>query len=331
VDPRHFRLLNDWQQDFPRCDRPFAVVAAEVGLDEDAVLAVYREWRDSGLVSRLGPVFATRRVGASALVALAATPAELEAVAARVNAVPEVNHNYEREHHFNLWFVITAVDEARLDAIVAELRADTGCEVIVLPMEEAHHIDLGFDLSGSANTNTQAAPPVLPALGAPCSLAGVEQALMRALQDGLPLVSSPYAELGKRIGLNGAAVCGILDGWLASGVLRRFGVVVRHHELGYTANAMCVWDIPDALAAELGRRLGAESGVTLCYRRRRALPHWPYNLFCMIHGKARQEVLATRDGIATRLGLDAWPHAVLFSGQRFKQRGACYMPESADV
>jgi DNA-binding Lrp family transcriptional regulator len=88
------------------------------------------------------------------------------------------------------------------------------------------------------------------------------------------------------------------------GLIRRFGVVVRHHELGLEANAMCVWDVPDAEVSALGRRLAQEAAVTLCYRRSRVPPDWPYNLFCMIHGSAREEVLAARADSPSRLGLD---------------------------
>ena len=114
---------------------------------------------------------------------------------------------------------------------------------------------------------------------------------------------------------------------LEDGLIRRFGVVVRHHELGIKANAMCVWDVPDELASTLGRQLARYPGVTLCYRRARSLPHWPYNLFCMIHGRSHDAVTATRNDIAQRLGLDRWTHAVLFSSRRFKQRGARYLSE----
>ncbi len=323
-DALRFRLLNDWQHDFPRVEEPFGRIAAQLGHTSCAVLAAYRDLQAGGVVSRIGPVFATRRVGASALVALAVTPGELDAVAARVSAVAEVNHNYEREHRYNLWFVVTAADAQRLEEVVAGIESDTGYAAIRLPMEEAYHIDLGFDLGGGAPA---ARPASVPVAGAPCALPGIEQALMRALQLGLPLVARPYAELGNQVGLSGAMVCGIIDEWLASGLLRRFGVVVRHHELGYTANAMCVWDVADERVGEIGRLLGTQPGVTLCYRRSRVRPHWPYNLFCMIHGKAREDVLATRAALAGRLGLDQWPHAVLFSRRRFKQRGACYLPQ----
>ncbi|NTV12013.1 MAG: Lrp/AsnC family transcriptional regulator [Zoogloea sp.] len=150
---------------------------------------------------------------------------------------------------------------------------------------------------------------------------------MAALQDGLPLVPHPYDELGRRVELSRGMVIELLERWLDEGLIKRFGLVVRHHELGFRANAMCVWDVPDAQVSEIGRRLGAEPGITLCYRRRRALPGWPYNLFTMIHGKSRDEVEAQRKDIAARLGLDAWPHAVLFSTRRFKQQGARYLAE----
>lgn len=330
-EARRLRLLNDWQHGFPLVERPFAELGRAVGASETEVLDAFRAWQADGAVSRIGPVVAARRVGASALAALAVPPVRLAEVAAQVSARPEVNHNYEREHALNLWFVLTAASQDALDAALAAIAAETGLQPVVLPMIEAYHIDLGFDLCGISTCRPAQRAAVEPA-GAlasspPCALPGIEQGLLQALQRGLPLVPQPYEELGARVDLSGALVCAFIDEWLSAGLLQRFGVVVRHHELGYTANAMCVWDVPDDRVGEFGRLLGREAQVTLCYRRRRALPHWRYNLFCMIHGKAREEVLATRAAIAGRIGLDRWPHEVLFSLRRFKQRGACYLPD----
>jgi siroheme decarboxylase len=151
-----------------------------------------------------------------------------------------------------------------------------------------------------------------------------ERALLAALADGLPLEPRPFAALGERLGLGEAEVLETLRGLGERGVVRRFGVVVRHHELGYRANAMVVWDVPDDRVDATGRTLATAPGVTLCYRRPRRPPDWPYNLFCMIHGRDREAVLRVVDRAAAAAGLASVPRAVLFSGRRFKQRGAAF-------
>lgn len=334
LDGPLFRLLNDWQRDLPLVSRPFARLGEFVGLDEDAVLAAYRRFLDEGLISRVGAVFAPRRLGASALAALCAPPDRLEEVAARISREPAINHNYQREHAFNLWFVVTAASAEHLRKVVRGIEADTGCTVIVLPLEEEFHIDLGFDLANDkggtrckagSRRGSDARLDAAPVAEMACAIPALERELITALQGGLPLVPAPFAELGARAGLSEGMTLELIERWLADGLIRRFGAVVRHHELGLDSNAMCVWDVPDDIVSALGRQLAGEAAVTLCYRRSRALPGWPYNLFCMIHGSARDEVLSARDDLAARLGLDAFPHDVLFSCRRFKQTGACYL------
>jgi DNA-binding Lrp family transcriptional regulator len=161
-------------------------------------------------------------------------------------------------------------------------------------------------------------------------LSKTDQRLIAAIQDGLPLVSRPFAEVGRQTGLSESEVIERIQALLSDGVVKRLGVVVRHHELGYRANAMVVWDVPDAEVASVGRRIGAVDFVTLCYRRPRRLPDWPYNLFCMIHGQDRDAVLGNIELLIRRCGLEATPHEVLFSRRRFKQRGARYVDPQQD-
>lgn len=149
-------------------------------------------------------------------------------------------------------------------------------------------------------------------------------ALISALAEGLPLVSHPYRAVGAGIGLGEDEVIERIQAMREAGIIRRFGIIVRHHELGFRANAMSVWDIPDALVSELGRRLGDAPEVTLCYRRPRCLPDWPYNLFCMIHGKDRDDVEARVAALVDLCQMQALPHTVLFSRTRYKQCGAQY-------
>jgi len=160
-------------------------------------------------------------------------------------------------------------------------------------------------------------------------LSALDHRLLAALAEGLPLASRPFAVLGAALGLSEDAVLERLSRLQEQGAIRRLGVIVRHHELGYRANAMVVWDAPDAGASEAGRRLAELPFVTLAYRRPRRLPDWPYNLFCMIHGRDRDAVLALVEAATAAAGLDGRPRAVLFSRRRFKQRGARYAPAPA--
>jgi DNA-binding Lrp family transcriptional regulator len=140
------RLLNDFQSGFPLVPRPFAEVAARLGVEEAEVITRLDRLSAAGAVSRVGPVLRPRRMGASTLAAMAIPPGQLERVADLVSGFPEVNHNYEREHRFNLWFVLTAADEDRLAEVMREIASQTGIEVLDLPMLEEYHIDLGFPL-----------------------------------------------------------------------------------------------------------------------------------------------------------------------------------------
>lgn len=155
-------------------------------------------------------------------------------------------------------------------------------------------------------------------------LTAADKTLVAALQAGLPLVAEPYAEIGRRIGWTERQVLDGIARLQAGGCINRMGVVVRHHELGYNANAMVVWNVPDADIDRLGEVFSRFAFVTLCYRRPRR-EGWPYNLFCMIHGRDRAEVLAHVDALraAAPAGVEC---DVLFSKRRFKQRGAHYAP-----
>ncbi len=315
------RLLNDFQRGFPLVAAPWRTMAQQLDLSEKAVMETLARLAAEGKVSRVGGIFAPGRVGASTLAALAASPQQLAQVAARVSAHPGVNHNYEREHRLNLWFVATAANTAGLESLLASIESDTGCEVFSLPLEEEYHIDLGFDLHGRPKPQGR----ITGALAA-CREPLSDQAarLVAALEGGLDLVPRPFSRLGMKAGVDEDTVLETLRGWLQEGVLRRFGVIVRHHELGYTANAMSVWNIPDAAVTELGRQLASEPDVTLCYRRRRAEPAWPYNLYCMIHGTERVAVERRLARINADFALGGYDHAVLFSLRRFKQCGSRY-------
>lgn len=322
-------LLNDYQHDFPLVETPFLAMAEALGVAEPDVLHTLTRLQQQGVVSRVGAVFRPRSIGASTLAALAVPEDELEAVARMVSAYPEVNHNYQREHRYNLWFVVTAPDEVALQRVLHEIEERSGCPVLFLPLVEDYHIDLGFDMTGcrrkrASCVDAHAGSTLRPYLPSPD-----ENSLIAAIQAGLPLVPRPYAAIGAMIGMTEMDVIKGLQNLAGNGVIKRMGVVVRHHELGYRANAMVVWDIPDEEVSRLGACLGKLEYVTLCYRRPRRLPVWRYNLFCMIHGHDRAEVLARVEEMRQGCGLQHIACEILFSTRRFKQCGARYAQAAA--
>lgn len=148
-----------------------------------------------------------------------------------------------------------------------------------------------------------------------------ERRVLLVVQEGIPLVAQPYQAIGERLGLSQEQVMDTLRSLLARGVIKRLAAVPNHYALGITANGMAVWDVPDQSVSEIGRRLGQMPEVTHCYRRPRHPPHWPYNLFAMVHGTSRQEVLATVERISHKLGLENVPRTVLFSTRPLKKQG----------
>lgn len=140
------QLLNDFQRDFPLHPRPFLALAERLGVSEKTVIASLARLQEEGKISRVGPVFRPQRAGVSTLAALAAPADEISGIAAIINSFAETNHNYEREHYFNLWFVLTAPDQDHLDNVIAQIEHRTGLPLIVLPLLTEYHIDLGFSM-----------------------------------------------------------------------------------------------------------------------------------------------------------------------------------------
>lgn len=149
----------------------------------------------------------------------------------------------------------------------------------------------------------------------------LDQQLVRATQAGLPLVPHPYAHIAEQLGVTEATVTERLQALLNNGVIRRIGAVPNHYAIGYAANGMSVWDVEDAHIDRLGELVGALPAVTHCYRRPRHLPDWPYNLFAMLHGSSREEVLAEAEHIATLLGAHCRSRDILFSTRILKKTG----------
>ncbi len=139
-------LLNDYQHSFPLVSKPYAQIAQQLGSDEDTILKLLQEFEQDDIVTRVGPVFQVNRIGASTLAAMSVPDDKIEAVANIINDFKAVNHNYKRQHDFNLWFVATAPTHPDLQNTISQMEDATGYEVMQLPMLKEFHIDLGFEI-----------------------------------------------------------------------------------------------------------------------------------------------------------------------------------------
>lgn len=153
------------------------------------------------------------------------------------------------------------------------------------------------------------------------ALGELDRRIILVTQEGLPRVACPYHAIGEQVGATADEVMARLQRMLDAGIVRRIGVVPNHYRLGYGANGMSVWNVPDERIHELGRLIGALDFVSHCYQRPRHLPEWPYNLFAMVHGRDRNEVEAKVAEIGKCLGDANRGHAVLYSTRILKKTG----------
>ncbi len=315
-------LLERLQAEFPLTLHPFATLGQALNLDEAEVLARVRRLKEAGVIRQIGAIFDTRRLGyRSTLVAFQVDDGALEDVAAQVSAHPGVSHNYARPHHYNLWFTLAIPPGRELLAEIRHLAQETGVEDwLDLPELRVFKIRTHFNLraSGEAQTTNQADGPSSDRR----TLTSADITFVRLLQADLPLVPRPFAEVAERLGLSEENLLDKARELEAAGIMRRFGAVLHHRRVGYTANGMACWLVPEARIEEVGLRAAEFPQVSHCYQRPAYPPRWPYTLFTMIHGQTRDEVEAVVAQIAQETGIDRYE--VLYSTREFKKERVKY-------
>ncbi len=319
ADPIDRQLLDNWQRDFPIIPRPFAELATALDITEDDVLDRLIRMRQSGRITRVGATCAPNTISASTLAAVAAPAERIEEVAAIIGREAGVNHSYEREDRWNLWFVATGPDRDHVTATLNRISRKTGLEVMDLRLVRPFNVDLGFRLIGDAGTRG------LPPRAKPVNCAALRPGdtdIMQALTTGLKLTPRPYETLSQSLNRGEDEILARISALSAAGIISRLGVIVRHRALGWRANAMVVWDLPHDHITTAGPKLAAQTGVTLCYERTPVEGHWPYRLYSMFHARSRSEALENLRAAAALPELREVPHRALFSTRCFKQTGA---------
>jgi len=328
LDDTDAALIDEYQSGFPVTERPFRALAADLGIEERDALDRVGRLRERGIFRRFGAVLNPPVIGSSTLAAVKAPADRFDEIAETLNGYRQVNHNYRRDHEWNMWFVVTASDRATRDDILTDIEERTGCTVLNLPMLTDYYIDLEFPVVNGDRFARESLPETSVSATriseqATGDLSSLDRRLLLAIQDGFPLTETPYADVAAEIGAGVEAVLAGIERLRENGCIKRIGCIVNHVVTGFDSNCMVVWDVPDERLDEYGERVGRLPYVTLCYHRpRRPEQDWPYNIFTMVHGRDSAAVDEVIDELASEY-LPV-PHERLYSTATLKQTGAQY-------
>ena len=328
IDEVDAALIDEFQSDFPIQERPFEAVGDALGVSAEAALDRVKTLRDDGIFRRFGPVLNPPVIGSSTLAAVSAPEDRFDEVAEVINGYRQVNHNYARDHEWNMWFVVTAGSRQRRDEILADIEERTGCSVLVLPMLTDYYIDLEFpvvngDRFARESLETTDASATRISEDAAVDLSELDRRLLLEIQTGFPLVATPYRDVADAVDADVSDVLSAIKRLQRTGCIKRIGCVVNHIVTGFDNNCMVVWNVPDDALDERGQAVGELPYVTLYYHRpRRPGQDWQYNLFTMIHGREASVVDQKIDELATEHL--PYEHDRLYSTATLKQTGARY-------
>jgi DNA-binding Lrp family transcriptional regulator len=328
IDSSDEQLLPVLQEDVPVEAAPFARLAERLGdgATEQAVIERVAGLRERGIIRQVSAIFDTRSLGyQSTLVAMRFAPAKLERGAAIINEHPGVSHNYKRNHEFNLWFTLATPPGSDIDNTLAKLHELSGAEVTrKLQTIKLFKIGVKLDMTGEKEVTRQEGPDYTGiqrdfAMQSPLSERDV--AVIRAVQDDLPLVPRPFAECARHEGMSEEELFAGMADLKRRGHLRRVAAILHHRRAGYAANAMAVWAVAEERAEELGRRMAEFAAVSHCYQRP-IYPDWRFNLFSMIHGRKVGDCEKVVEAIKDAIGVE--DYAVLYSTKEYKKTRVRY-------
>ncbi len=336
-------LVNAFQGGFSVCERPFeraarALSEREVEVSGEELLERVRRLDEEGVLTRFGALVNAQAIGGTAtLVAMHAPEERFSEIAETVNAHREVAHNYEREHpHLNMWFVVSVVEESRVEEVLSTIEDETGQKTYNLPKKREFRVEAKFPLDGpipEGDIDLSDFGPDIEPSGRE-SITPAERDLVLAIQEGFPIVSDPYGAIAAELDADPAWVRETIKRFDEEGKIRRVGVIPNHYALGYTENGMTVWNVPDDLVDEVGPAVASLPFVTHCYERPHHEGVWPYNFFAMTHGRSERESEQRIERVRERMsefwdvGEGDWD--TLFSTQILKKTGI-RLEERADA
>ena len=325
MDDTDKKLLNILQTEVPIAPRPWGEVGERLGgVGEAEVMERVRALKVAKIIRQISAIFDTRSLGyESSLVAARCDPSHEDEVAAVISGHPGVSHNYKRDHAFNLWYTIAVAPTSKLglEKTVQILHERSGAiSTRLLPTLHLFKIGVDLDVEGTAKLceKKPGGHTHKDRKTADTSLTDLEIRFVREMQKDLPIEPEPFVAIAARLGIGLEELQRTAAAMIENGRMRRFSAVLRHREVGFTANAMGVWIVPGTEAEILaaGEKMAGFRAVTHCYRRP-TYPDWPYNLFTMVHGRTPAECEAVLTEISKETGVTN--HAALYSTKEWKK------------
>ena len=325
------QLLEEIQKDLPRCPRPFAEIGGRCGMAEEAVLGSLAMFIDYNIVRELSAILDARKLGYFSSLIAVSTPQDIEeAVAAKISANSRVSHNYHRDHHYNLWFTLAAETEKALMEEATDMTSpfpETSFDI--MPAIKTYKLRVNLKVAGSRSSTARNSSKVDSPTTAPeahkadetVKLDDEHRILLARLERPFPLEARPWQEIGRPAGIREDRVLALSDDLTAKGVIRRVAGVLRHREVGYTANGMSCFAIDENGIDRAGMVAAERPEVSHCYWRKTP-EQWRYPLFAMVHAKSESECRQTAKSIASEIGCN--DHLVLFSTIEYKKERAKY-------
>jgi siroheme decarboxylase len=321
MDDLDKRLLNRIQSDFPLVARPYRELGEGLGLAEDDVIARVRALRADRIIRQVSAIFDTKSLGyKSSLVAMRVPPDRIAEAARIINEHPGVTHNYERNHEYNLWFTIGVPPTSDLEAIVDRMHELAGADVTrVMYTLRLFKIGVNLDMTGQRPADATSTPEYGEddrARARGFEIGELDKAVIRELQEDLPVQPRPFLAMAERIGTDEAGLFAAVADLQRRGFLRRFAAILYHRKAGFKANGMGVWAVPPDDILATGQKMATFSAVSHCYQRP-TYPDWPYNIFSMVHGRSVDDCEEIFRAISRATGVTQYTS--LYSTREYKK------------
>jgi len=309
-------ILSRIQKKFPLVERPFKVIADELGMSEDEVLGILQEQKKANIIRQTSAIFDTKRLGyVSSLVAFKIPADKISDAVKIINSHPGISHNYERNHDFNIWFTLAVAPNSKLGlekTVEALAKATYAEDYIMLPTLKLFKINVKLNTTGKDEKKEE----VKKVKHTEIELTPLHHAIIRAAQYDIDMIEEPFKAIIEELDIDYGTFFKILDELQEAGVMRRFASILNHRKAGFSANAMVVWDVDEEKGEVVGEKAAAFSAVSHCYLRPK-YPNWPYNLFTMVHGKNEEETNSIIEDMASEI--DSKSHMPLYSSREFKK------------